>query len=100
MIEYLYNAVRATAGEPIEIMAIVTAEDGTAITKGCKLKFYTTGEVTTVEGVFINDQWSFTISAEVTKGKSGRFWYSIEANGKSLCFMTPIYLVGSDEKCR
>lgn len=93
MIEYLFNAVRATAGEPIEIWAIVTADDGTAITKGCKLTFYTAEEEITVEGEYINGQWSFTIPAEVTKGKNGRFWYSIETEGRSICFKTPMYLI-------
>lgn len=94
--EYLYSALRATSGEDITINAIVTDEEGKAITEGCGLTI--TAEngnvIADVVGTFEGDSWLFTISAEATKGLTGRHYYRVTKGDASLCFPTPIYFVG------
>ena len=43
MIEYLYDAVRASDGEDMTITATIRDNDGTAITDGCALRIFDEG---------------------------------------------------------
>ena len=96
MIEYLYNAIKATAGEEITITAKITNDDGVCITSHCHLMLYDNEELLiTVHGTFVEAEevWEFTIPAEATKYLSGRYWYCICGKLGSLCFKEPIYLI-------
>ena len=96
MIEYLYDAIRAVAGQEINVAAVITDDDDNVITSGCKFVFHPTDEdMITFDGVYIEEtrSWQFTIPAEVTKGLSGRYCYCIQKDDKNLCFKTPFYLV-------
>lgn len=95
MIEYLYNAVRATAGEDITITAKITNEAGDLVNDNCHLNFYSDKElIVTVEGSIMEELYQFTIPAEITTNLTGRYWYCI-CNDKhtKLNFKQPIYLV-------
>ena len=96
MIEYLYDAIRAVAGQDITIAAQVTDEEGVSITDSCDLMFYgEDGLITMVDGIYTPelDMWTYTIPADITKGLNGRYFYSISRNDSSLCFKQPLYLV-------
>ena len=96
MIEYLYNAIRANAGQPIVIGAEISNEEGVLLEEGCELHLFAqdrTTMITAVPGECIGDEWTFTIPAEVTKGLKGRYWYCIGYYDVSLCFKQPIYLI-------
>lgn len=96
MIEYLYNAIRATAGQDITIAARIT-EKNEDITTGCGLMLHDKkgGLLTTVDGNYTEAEgiWNFTITADVTSGLKGRYWYCICHDNSNLCFKQPIYLV-------
>lgn len=93
-IEYIYDAVKATAGENITITAKIKEEDGTVITENCSLILYNDDEILVyVVGEYTDDVWNFTIPAQITEGLKGRFWYSVQNADVSLCFDKPIYLV-------
>lgn len=96
MIEYLYNAIRATAGQEIIVCADITDEDGNLIKEDCHLTLFAPDreeKVSIIDGIYnsTDNEWNFTIPAEVTKELRGRYWYSISHAGKSLCFKEPIY---------
>lgn len=94
MIEYLYNAIRATAGNDISISARVKDAGGVAVIDNCHLMLFDDEELLiTVDGIFTGDVWEYTIPADATRGLSGRYWYCICDNSGSLCFKEPIYLV-------
>lgn len=95
MIEYLFNAIRARAGEDIVITAKLTNEDGETITEPSILTLSTEDKkiISQVNGELLEDTWYFTIPANDTKELNGRYWYCIKANNESLCFRQPIYLV-------
>lgn len=94
MIEYLFNAIRATAGEDICICAKITDDNGTPIDAGCALRFYDDeGMLARVEGTLTGDVWSFTIPKEKTEGLKGRYWYCFCDGEKTLCFKQALYLV-------
>lgn len=94
MIEYLYDCIRATAGQEICICAQITDDDGTAITEGCGLMLHDDeAMLIKVNGVCNGEEWSFIIPAEATAGLKGRHWYCICKGDASLCFKEPIYLV-------
>lgn len=96
MVEYLYNCIRATAGESVEICAIIEDDSGTPVTDGCGLRlFCDKGEVTLHKavGTYANDMWTFILPSEVTKELKGRYWYCFCQNDRSLCFKQPIYFV-------
>lgn len=94
MTEFLYDAIKAVAGEDINIGAQITDADGKDITSGCSLLFidkeYNT--IAQYEGTYADSAWTFTIPAEATKGMEGRYWYRIKYNDESLSFAAPIYL--------
>ena len=95
MIEYLYDAIRATAGEDIALAAKIVDDSGVPISTGCHLNLYNDKEmITTIPGEFTDGAWQFTIPADVTANLIGRYWYCIcsESHNK-LNFKQPIYLV-------
>lgn len=96
MIEYLYDAIRATAGEKIELSAIIENAEGEPITGMCHVMLFdkdNTELLATYDGTFIEELglWNFTIPGEATKGRLGRHWYRICTPEASLCFRQPIY---------
>ena len=94
MIEYIYDAIKSTAGADITINAKITDVDGAVITDGCALMLYDNDSmITSVSGSYADDEWSFTIPANVTDGLCGRYWYCIYAHDNPICFKQPIYLV-------
>ncbi len=94
MIEYLYDAIRATAGENIIIAAKITDENGENITSNCHVALYDDLMLlATVDGTFDGNEWEFVIPADVTSDRAGRYWYRIYASDTSLCFKQPIYLI-------
>lgn len=95
MIEYLYNAIRATAGEDITISAKITDEIGEPISIGCHLNLYDdNGQIAKIDGECIDGLYEFTIPAETTTNLHGRYWYCMcDEKHIKLQFKQPIYLV-------
>lgn len=96
MIEYLYNAIRAVAGQDIAISAAITDDDGEPITENCNLVLHFDNDFMYVApGIYLPDaeQWTFNVPGAATAGKLGRYQYCIQHNGINLCFKEPIYLV-------
>ena len=94
MTEFLYNAIKAVAGEDINIGAQITDVDGNNTTSECSIVFIdkdfsTIGEY---DCVYSDSAWTFTIQAEVTKGFEGRYWYRIKFKDESLSCAAPIYM--------
>lgn len=93
MIEYLANAIRATAGEEFVIVANI-AEDGIDVTSGCGFMLHIDEDnVIMIDGEYKDELWFFTVPAEATKGLSGRYFYCLCRDGNTLCFQEPIYLM-------
>lgn len=96
-VEYIDKAIKATAGQPITVMAEITDDDGAMITEDCGFRIYDLNEemITRVDGVFSEEDgyWTFTIPAELTEGRKGRHWYCICHKGHTLIFRHPLYLV-------
>ena len=95
MIEYIYDAIKASAGQPIGITAKITKEDSEEITKDCNLILYDDEKMLIrVDGVYLgNSIWQFEVPAETTQDLKGRYWYSISHEDSDLCFKQPLYLV-------
>lgn len=94
MIEYLYNAIRATAGEDITIAAEITDNSGFCVNDGCALMLWDDEKLlTSVDGVLIDDLWNFTIPGDATSGLKGRYWYCVCHYHSKLQFKEPIYFV-------
>ena len=95
MIEYLHNAVRATAGEDIKLAAKIVGADEAPITTACHLNFYNdTSTLGTYDGTLVDGVWEFTIPAEATANLFGRYWYCIcDKTHTKYNFKQPIYLV-------
>ena len=94
MTEILYNAIKAVAGEDINICAQITDAEGIDITSGCSIVFLgkdysIIGEY---NGTYKNGEWTCNIPAVVTTDLKGRYWYSIKFNGGALSFAAPIYM--------
>ena len=92
--EFLYDAIKAVAGEDINIGAQITDVEGNNITSGCSLIFIDKDLNTIAEyaGTYADAEWTFVIPAEATKGMEGRYWYRIKYNGGALSFAAPIYM--------
>ena len=100
MVDYLYDVIKAVAGEELQIAAIITDENGADIDKGCALvlafgqhaephaKFDGTFTTSNAGGI-----WSFVVPAAATKGEH-KLWYKIMKDGESLSFYRPLYLEG------
>ena len=97
MIEYLYDAIKAVAGQEFAVNAWVTDENENVITDSCTFGLHDKDGrmIAEVEGVYLpeNLMWEFTVPAEVTEGLQGRHWYCIMHANSNLCFKQPIYLV-------
>lgn len=103
MVEYLYDAIRCSAGVDNMINAYITDElagsgEGEIITDGCEFILHdgTTDKVISkVIGKFDTELsvWEFVIPAEVTEGLRGRYKYCIMREGQNLCFKQPIYIL-------
>lgn len=95
MIEYLYDAVRATAGEDICIAARITDETGELMDIGANLMLHDDLMMLgNVPGEFDGEAHLFNIPGELTSGKKGRYWYCICSNdNETLSFKNPIYLI-------
>ena len=94
MIEYIYDAIKATAGTDETIAAKVSTEAGEPITAGVKLMLYINdNSILTIEGIYLEDVWVFPLSAEHTRDLKGRCWYCIKHDDEALCFKQPIYFV-------
>lgn len=94
MLEYLYDAIRATAGSDIQIAAKVLDELGNPIVEGCELVLHIDDEtMITVGGDYLDGTWVFPIPAEFTKDLKGRYWYCMKHHNEQLCFKQAIYFV-------
>jgi hypothetical protein len=98
MIEYLHNAIRAVAGQPIGVAATITDDTtGLPIEENCSLMLHDKdgSMLAEVKGNYLAelDLWEFTIPSAATTGLTGRYWYCIQHSGNNLCFKEPIYLV-------
>jgi hypothetical protein len=92
MIEYLYNAIRAAAGQNITLSAEITDNNGEDITEDCQLHIFNDKEmIIEVDGIYQDGEWTFPVSGEATKGLYGRYFYCIGHKESSLCFKQPIY---------
>ena len=92
MIEYLYDAIRATSGTDITIAAEIE-DDGELVNDTCHLVLHINDEMKKYEGVCVDGIWEFIIPAADTSGLTGRYWYCVKRNDTMLCFKQPIYLV-------
>lgn len=96
MVEYLYDAIKATAGEDIPIIMEIRNPEGELVTEGCGFSIHCEdGQICRVEGTYSESEqiWRFVIPAELTKGHTGRHYYCVCKEDGTLSFKTPIYLV-------
>lgn len=97
MIEYLYDAIRATGGQDIVVSAVIVDVNNTPIPSGCTLSLYDDrAEIYQVEGDYYldNNEWQFVLPADATKDlPKGRYWYCVCYNSQGLNFKQPLYLV-------
>lgn len=96
MIEYIYDAIRAVAGQPISISAVITDATGAAIEEKCAFMLHDADGrmIAHADGEYLGEgQWQFNLPASMTSGLKGRHWYCIQHEDNNLCFMQPIYLV-------
>lgn len=95
MVEYIFDVIKASAGEDIVITARITDEGNDSI---YGTNFYLLDDegkvVYTAVGSYVEeDIWTFEIPSTITQGLSGRFWYYVTGDNRGLNFKTPIYLV-------
>lgn len=95
MIEYLYNCIRASAGKDETVCAKLTDTTGAFLTSGCHLMIFDKNEklLGTIDGMYVDDTWFFTIPAVLTKGLEGKHWYCVCHENTNLCFKQPIYFI-------
>lgn len=93
MIEYLLDAIRATAGTDNEVTARILLDDGTPITEGCEFIIHDGDRHLSFDGVYEDEIWKFAIPAEATKDFKGRYMYCIKHYDEQLCFQQPLYFV-------
>ena len=96
MIEYLYDAARMVAGQEAAMSAVIVDDNDVQITENCRLVLhFEEDEMYIVPGIYLPDeeQWTFTIPAEATTGRNGRYEYCLQHDGLNLCFKKPIYIL-------
>lgn len=93
MIEYLYNAIRVSAGVDETIISAIT-DNGASVSTGCGLMLHIDDEsIIYIEGECENGVWKFNIPGSLTEGLKGRYWYCFMKDGSTLCFKQPIYFM-------
>lgn len=95
MIEYLYNAIKASPGEELVICANITDDEGNALTD-CESYFRIfdkDNEIYKVRGFYNDGHWNYVIPDAVSAEYKGTYWYCICADGSTLQFKEPIYFV-------
>ena len=91
MIEYIYDLIRASAGQDITVIAKISDDSGTLLTSDCELMLHSDEEmIARVGGLFDGEAWTFTVPADATKGMYGRYWYCICHDDRNVCFKRPI----------
>ena len=100
MVDYLYDVIKAVAGEELQIAAVITDENGADVSEGCVLvlAFGQHAEPhAQFDGTFTASNkggfWSFVVPAAATKGER-KLWYKVMKDGESLSFYRPLYLEG------
>lgn len=90
MVEYIYDVIRVSAGEPAAITATLKDENGIPITSNCSFKIYKEDlELFSVRGTYNGEVWQFLTPAL----GEGKFEYAIFFADTSLCFKKPLYAV-------
>ena len=96
MIEYVYDAVRASDGEDVTITATIRENDGTTITDGCALRIFDEGGalIEEVGGTYYTDvnRCEFNFTFPTYKARA-RYFYTIAHNGEDINFKARIYVV-------
>ena len=92
MIEYLHDAIRASAGTELNIVTRIV-QDNQAVDGVCFVLHLDDEHMFVAEGIQDGEAYQFIIPAEVTSGLSGRYWYCFQRENEMLCFKQPIYLV-------
>ncbi len=99
MIEIFYDAIRATAGQPINLTVAVTDVEE-PVTEGLTMVIYDKAGamIAKSNGAYSaqDNMWSFVFPSGATKGLNGRYYYSIQHYGSNLCFRQPLYLIGQE----
>jgi hypothetical protein len=97
MIEYLYDAIRATSGQDVPVYATFANDDGTFVSEGVVFMLHKPdgSHLVTVEGTcnMETGQWTFNVPGEATKGHKGHYLYCFQQAGSNLCFLSPYYLM-------
>ena len=92
MIEYLYDAIRATAGADVTIVSRIV-EDGACVENVGFMLHLDDEHAIVIAGELENETYQFVIPADITKDLKGRYWYCFCQEGKPLCFKEAIYFV-------
>lgn len=97
MVEYLYDAIRAVAGQEIKIEAFITDENENIVTENCSFVLHDgtgTKMLLVKNGSYLPEFniWEFVLTPEETEGMNGRYMYCVQHDNSNLCFKQPIYL--------
>lgn len=98
MVEYLYDAIRASSGQENIISAYITDENENLITENCYFVLHDGAGIEVIAKILGSYDseltvWSFVINPEITKGLRGRYMYCVQHDDSSLCFNQPIYFL-------
>jgi len=97
LIEYIWDVIRAVAGQECCVTAEITDELNEPITEGCCLVLHDEEDnmLFSVDGIYSAESglWEFTISGELSEGLKGKYKYCIQHNGVNMCFTEPFYWV-------
>lgn len=97
LLEYIYDTIKATAGEDLDITAYVVDENGDSISQGCRLILRNGDEsvLAVAEGIYNADEgmWHFHVPGERTAGLKGKHWYCVKQDDETICFLEPFYLI-------
>lgn len=94
MVEYLYNAIRATSATDLLIAARVTDDLNNPITDGVELVIDLFNDTyLSIDGDYQDGTWYFAIPAEKFIDVKGRFSYCFKRYDEQLSFSQPFYLV-------
>jgi hypothetical protein len=97
MIEYLYDAIRVSAGDDATIAAVIKDAGGAYITDQCYLMIYDGDTMLlNIGGVYKDDVWNFTIPStfSATTKRGHRYFYCVcDCNHNNICFRQPIYFI-------